>query len=146
MSDGMIEARVAARWWADRLAEGEMGSVGGDGTSDALASFVRLKTLQPTPEQIDAFRAHLERALFKVATKDHWTEAVVRCMPRWGSALRSFGVDYGPDPILADALEAAGLNPKKLLLPLKTVMWFNPGAVTVSLGYNAPEKPLSLAD
>jgi hypothetical protein len=143
-NDGTIEARTAARWWADQLSP-QSEARNGDATSEMFALAAKAAQAQPTLEQVEIFRAHLEAAIVPYLHSHAWAEAVAD-NPQRGSALRTIGVDYGPDAILGDALEAAGIPARKgtLLLPIKTVMWVNPGQVKVGLGYNAPPVELDL--
>lgn len=62
-----------------------------------------------------------------------WQTVVESCEPRRGSLSASWRL---LGPILADALEAAGITNQSPLgpLPLKTVMWVSPGSVGVALG------------
>ncbi len=71
-----------------------------------------------------------------------WRDAVEKDDPQWGSALRTICVDYGPEQILADAAEVAGIS--RLRFPYKTVMWVSPGSVEVALGYGSPAVELEL--
>lgn len=144
-TDGTIEARTAARWWADQLtADGDVRT--GDAMNEAFAMYARSKQTPPTPEQVEAFRGHLELNVIAMLREPFraWDKAVAEG-PQWGSALRTIAVDYGPDPVLADALAAAGLPRRAgLLLPMKTVMWVNPGQVKVAAGHGQAEEELDL--
>lgn len=145
-TDGTIEARTAARWWANQLGP-DSPARNGDATNEMFALAAKTTQTPPTPEQVETFRAHLEQGIIAMLRDPFkaWDKAVAEG-PQWGSGLRTIGVDYGPDPILGDALEAAGIPARKgtLLLPLKTVMWVNPGQVKVGLGYNAAPIELEL--
>jgi hypothetical protein len=145
MSDGTREARTAAQWWADQLtADG--GQQTGDAGQDLSATRARGMVRQPTEEQVEIFRAHVEGAILAMLREDAsgWDDAVARGEPRRGAALRAVATDYGPGPLLDDAMKAAGLS--RLLLPMKTCMWVNPEQVTVGLGYNAAPVELVLID
>src|SRR5690349_4327985 len=109
---GAREARTAARWWAEQLGPDSPARNG-----DALTAKSTQDT--PTAEQVEQFQTHLERALIPFLHEHAWEKAVSDG-PDWGSSLRTIGVDYGPDPILGDALEAAGIPARRgtLLLPL----------------------------
>jgi hypothetical protein len=145
-NDGTIEARTAARWWADHLGP-DSTARNGDAMNEMFALAAKSTQAQPDPDQVEAFRAHLEQGIIAMLRKpfNAWEKAVADG-PRWGASLRTIGVDYGPDAILGDALEAAGIPARRgtLLLPLKTTMWVNPGQVKVGLGYNAPPVELEL--
>lgn len=140
------EARAAADWWASRLANGsDDHDLGGrdeaerDLTATARAGSAALRQ-RFTAEQVESFAdqlgEHIERHLVKCESYPNegaWDPAD----PRRGSALRAIGVDYGPDPVLNDAAERAGIKLKQFDLPMKTVMWVNPGEVSVAEGYGA---------
>lgn len=135
------EVVAAARWWADQLAgpaehhivrPGEPGAVSGAFVSAASSVAAR----QFTAEEVEAFRVALEAELERHVDAHGWAKAVAEG-PLWGSAMRCIGNDYGPDPVLADAAQAAGLKLTMFDLPMKTAMWINPGSVTVAGGYQA---------
>jgi hypothetical protein len=143
MSNGAFEARAAARWWADQLTADEPHRTG-DAMSEAFATFARSKTAAPTADQVETFRASLEAAILRMlrGPDSSWEAAVAAREPRWGAAFRTVATDYGPEGILKEAAEAAGIN--TLLLPVKTCMWVNPGSVRVSHGYNSAEVEVDL--
>lgn len=142
-TDGAMEARAAARWWADRLTADEAQRTG-DGLNEAFADFARSKMPAPSPEQIETFRTHLEARILQMirSPESCWQDALDTGEPHRGSAFRTIMVDYGPDPILKDAADVAGV--KALLLPMKTCMWVNPGSVRVSHGYNGADAAVAL--
>ena len=146
MSDGTTEARVAARWWADCLTADDSPRTG-DAMNEAFVMFARSKRRQTiTLEQVETFRSLLEQAILTYVREEWrgWDNAVENG-PEFGSALRAIGVDYGPDPILRDTLDAAGIRSGPSgPLPLKTTMLIDPGSVRVGLGYNAPMVELPL--
>lgn len=147
MSDGTKEARTAARWWADHLTADQTIRTG-DAMNEAFAMFARSKQTPPTPEQAEAFRESLQHGILAMLRDpmNAWTKAVDQG-PQWGSAFRTIAVDYKPDQLLRDALAAAGLpSGAQLLLPMKTVMWVNPGIVKVAAGHGQPEEELELID
>jgi hypothetical protein len=145
-SDGTCEARTAARWWAEQLGPDSKAQIGA-ADSEAFAWAAKSQQEKPTAEQIETFRAHLEQAIVPYLHQNAWEKAVTED-PQWGSALRAIDVDYGPHELLADALEAAGIPARKgtLLLPLKTVMWVNPGEVKVAAGHGAGIESLPLIE
>jgi hypothetical protein len=147
MSDGIREARTAACWWVDQLT-GDESIRTGDAMNEAFAMYARSKQTPPKADQVEAFRAHLEQGIIAMLRDpiNSWEKAVAEG-PQWGSYFRTIAVDYGPDKVLGDALKAAGLpSGAELLLPLKTVMWVNPGVVKVSAGYGSGEEELDLVD
>lgn len=83
-----------------------------------------------TPDVLDKFGAALVEILMR---------------PREGSRYfeQHASVDYGPDRVLQDAADAAGL---KMEFPWKTNMTLDTDCVSFSMGYSAPRKyhyPLS---
>jgi hypothetical protein len=66
-----------------------------------------------------------------------WDDAWHPDNPLRGSALRDVSNDYGAHPVLAEAAESVGIKLRTLDLPIKTVMWINPGEVKVAEGYSA---------
>jgi hypothetical protein len=87
-----------------------------------------------TAEEIEAFRAALERRIEEFLASNPWYPGD----PGRGSYFRVVECGYGPDQVLTQAAEDAGITVSILELPMKTVMWVNPGEVTVSAGYQAP--------
>ena len=132
------EAKAAAAWWASRLgrASHDLGTrEPGEAASTAFAGFASAVLGDRfTDGDRDAFRRELALAIEDHLASSSWRPDE----PRWGSAIRAIMVDYGPDPVLKQAAQRAGLELKTLDLPLKTVMWVNPGQVSVGEGYNAP--------
>lgn len=117
------QAMAAARWWADALRDPKQDN--GDGMFNVLLSLVRSEP--PSDEQLDVFTAHLARAIDRRMVDTPWMVII--------------GVDYGPDPILAAAADAAGIRRSGYAFPVKTCMWIKPGVgVTVSCGYRAPDE------
>jgi hypothetical protein len=132
-------AQIAADWWADQIGNPSRGTGTGDGMLDASQEWGRSHMPNPTQSQVETFRAALRELIDeRIVGHDSWTEAVEKGEPRWGASFRVFGTDYGPDPILADALARAGIHAGALSpLPVKTRMWVNPGRVVVAHGYGA---------
>lgn len=145
-SDGTIEARTAARWWADQLGPDSKAHIG-DATNEMFLLAVKAIQKPPTSQQVEKFRLHLEQTIVPFLYAYGWERAVAED-PQWASGLRTIDVDYGPCVLLSDALESSGISAQrgKLLLPLKTVMWVNPGHVAVSFGYNAIPIELELLE
>ena len=111
--------KVAAAWWRKQLEAPKFDNgVVLHGMMAALASGPR-----PTPEQLDRFEVELAVLL----TKE--TEDYDYC---------SVGCDYGPDRMLAEAAEKAGINVNgPTTFPWKTMMWIDKEGVRVSAGYGA---------
>lgn len=128
------EAVAAAAWWAEQLATPAVRHDVGDDTANVMSNTVAaLVRRQRDQAQIDAFREVLAEEIEKHVEQYSWRPEE----PHFGSAMRAIMVDYGPDPVLADAAEKAGLELKVLDLPMKTVMWINPGRVEVAAGYRS---------
>ena len=123
-----LAARTAARWWADQLRGGSKLDMGADSKpaemAEIMGQILQRKELDGMqPDSINAFEEKL-------------AEAIEVQLSEYGRA--TFGVDYHPDMILADAAEAAELQLGMTTLPWKTHMWVNPTKVEVSAGYGAP--------
>lgn len=138
------ESVAAAAWWAEKLADPASHDVGrGAEQQSALANAVSdLVRRQRSHAQIDAFRQALADEIEQHVEMYSWRPD----QPDLGSAMRAIMVDYGPDPVLADAAEKAGFELKMLDLPTKTVMWINPGIVSVSEGHSAEPVVIWRAD
>lgn len=134
------EATVVARWWADFMRNDFSQNAGSeDESARAVTQSANQMAglLPPLPaEKIIAFEKALEAGVNKLIQKSvdkgTWKEE----NPRWGSAFRTIATDYGPEPILREALDAAGIR-SGMYLPIKTVSWVDPGLVTASAGYGA---------
>lgn len=137
MEQVSLAARTAARWWADQLRGGSKLDMGADSKQGEMAEIMgqilqrkQLDGMQP--DSINAFEEKL-------------AEAIEKNLSQSGRA--SFGVDYHPDMILADAAEATELQLGMATLPWKTQMWVYPDKVEVSAGYGAPAQEVPfLAD
>lgn len=130
------EAVAAADWWANKLAEPVSHDLGcGAEDSSSLANAVSaLVRRQRSQAEIEAFRQALADEIERHLEANGWRPE----KPDFGSYMRSIAVDYGPDDVLVDAAAKAGFDLKMLDLPVKTVMWINPGIVKVSQGHCAP--------
>lgn len=135
------ESLAAAAWWASRLgrAEHDLGTRDRDEREKtARADIVSaLMGRAFTDEQVAAFQSELgftieQHLIREEATyhRDSWRPHE----PQWGSGCQAFGCDYGPEWMLTQAAEEAGFKLGMLDLPLKTVMWVNPGEVKVREG------------
>lgn len=119
--EAMIEAACA--WWGREMGVfhdmNREASLGMDGFAVAMMVLVAPKPNASAAQKVvDALRVELRAR----AERGAWT---------------SFGVDYGPEGVLYDAIKAAG-SPH-VSLPFKTNMWMNwdKGTVSVSKGYRA---------
>lgn len=134
------EAEVAARWWADQMRQPIVHRTGnGDPIAEENDRAINWATSQikrPTPEQVNAFEVVLARRVEELIQKHiaegHWSKSD----PRLASGFRVISTDYGPDPVLHDALVEAEIK-SSLFLPMKTVMWYGPDGVSVACGYGA---------
>lgn len=117
------EINAAAEWWAQRLREMPSHS-SGDQLIDAAASFIAMTTTGPlSEEKVQAFKDALIAALKQdLAENEH---------------IFPFGCDYSPDQILNDAANIAKINQVHSRLPIKTIMWVEPGSVSVAHGHGS---------
>lgn len=130
------ETGTAATWWADQLRRPAVQDNGDAAQSSMMADLAALH--KPIArEQIMYFESVLHRLLAD-KFKSNWYPGD----PQRGSYERTVGVDYGPDEILADASERAGIAISLCRFPVKTMMWINPGEVKVAVGYGAPIKTI----
>jgi hypothetical protein len=139
MTEPGIEARVGARWWADKLrddfaldnADPEEPE-GGRALLDLARDTARTDL---SAAKIDAFEAALApriQGLLEEGAGPYATAMVL-------------SVDYGPSRMLTEALEQAGIRPSAASLPWKTCMWVQPGSVKVGDGYRAEPRELPLS-
>lgn len=115
-------ALAIANWWADRVF-GEASASTGDATIDALAV---LSGRQGTP----ADSSKRDRFVWTLGRRVHTD------LERSDFGV-TLGVDYGPDPMLADAAREAGVSTSAF--PWKTMTWTHREYVTASLGYGAAQ-------
>ncbi|MFF8406933.1 hypothetical protein ACF06P_35560 [Streptomyces sp. NPDC015684] len=130
------EAIAAAAWWAQTLAKPVRHDLGrGAATQSTLANSVAaLVRRQRSLAEIEAFRDALADEIERHLTQNSWHPDE----PDFGSYMRAIEVGIGPDAVFTDAAETAGFELKTLDLPMKTIMWINPGIVKVAEGYGAP--------
>lgn len=88
---------------------------------------------EKTPEQIEAFRVALAEVIEQKLRErpEEWRPD----NPSWASAFRQIAGDYRPAQELETAAEEAGFKLKMFDVPMKTVMWVNPGIVKVAVGH-----------
>lgn len=122
LSDKM--AKIAAKWWADRLREGAKLD-NADPSETGFMTFMLGKMLQAkiaqgrTLEQIEAFEEALYRRLLDYDR--YW-----------------LGIDYHPWGLFIESAEEAGFELSSTCLPWKTNMYFEEsGEIKVSYGYGA---------
>lgn len=138
------EAVHAANWWASRLGNAEPHVTDSrddaERETQAVAVFASSFSRTFTDQQRTAFArelAPLIEAHLRENETGIWEGAWRRDDPKRGSAIRDVSIDYAAHPVLRQAAEAAGIELKTLDLPLKTVMWINPGEVIVAEGYGS---------
>jgi len=129
------EAKAAAAWWASKLA-GPSRHETGDAESNILTAFAAGVAGQTfSAAEVAAFEKALAEVIEAGLSSGSWDLE----NPDFGSALRVIANDYGPDRMLTYAAEVADLRLTMFDLPMKTVMWINPGEVSVSEGYGSGE-------
>jgi BTG family protein len=130
------EAIEAARWWAQQLTavpedDLDVQELLDDPRSLGLLALSRSTVKPLTREEADQYAEALAVGIEQhLAQWGRWDPA----KPHFGSALRSIGVDYGPERVLTDAVDAVGLKISRVAWPMKTVMWIDPGEVRVAVG------------
>lgn len=118
---------AAVDYWASFLVNGPIVDNIGDPMADMLMTLVKLNNeTTSNSTQVETFKTALGSHIRSLFERD----------AKWVS----FGVDYGPDMELRNALQAAGI--KSSPFPSKTNMWITPEKVSVSQGYRAPERVL----
>ncbi len=110
------EAAVAADWWSNHI-----GSKAGCDNGDSFQSMM----LYMLAAQSDVTES--QKQVFSKLIKD----LVMRELKRTESVCLS--VDYAPDYELYDVAVKSGISPSAF--PCKTVMWIEPGSVSVKYGY-----------
>jgi hypothetical protein len=138
------EAIAAAAWWADKLANPAQHDIGrsAEESTTLINAASALVQRQRSQAEIEAFREALAEAIEQHVADYSWQPD----NPDFGSYMRAVQVDYGPDPVLADAAQRAGFKLRVLDLPMKTVMWINPGIVKVAEGHGAQPVVIWRAD
>ena len=128
-------ARLAAKWWADRLRAGAKLDHGPKSMTDMFAigmgaMLQKNAAKGRTEEQVQIFEDALCEELL---THKFWTNCIM-------------GVDYHPQPIFERAAETAGIKLSGGCLPWKTHMYIIDGEIQVSYGYRAPMKKINMED
>ncbi len=136
MSDLNRNVTCAAKWWTDRLRDGRGVGLNGDdsragGNAYAMAQAHRICV---TDEQIAAFESSLRTRII-AAFADR--ESPMYRDPSGNDDL-CIATDYGPDALLAHALNEASICGHSMALPWKTVMRVSSARVMVAHGYGAP--------
>ncbi|HVL13594.1 MAG TPA: hypothetical protein VM529_13585 [Gemmata sp.] len=137
VSEDAPEIVAAAKWWADVLRSGAKFDNGDDSSAGGLAgAMAMLSRPEFAADVLDKFEAELRAGMARwFNDRGGWSVE----QPDWGSYGRCVSVDYGPCRVLSDALTRAGGRGNGITcFPWKTVMWVDPGKVTVRYGYAAP--------
>lgn len=123
LSDEQIHKAV--NWWSDVIQHPKMdnGDRSFEGMFGLVASEMLAKRYQPTQIQVELFKTELSSLLSKIEVRSSLLFA-------------SIGVDYHPDPLLAEAADKCQINYN--VFPIKTQMHFENGSVKVRYGYGAP--------
>ena len=126
-------AQAAAEWWANALKNPSFDNGESSAGGQPLAGLLALMgSPSHSDECLEAFTASLaERIEAELASG------------RYNSFGFRIGVDYHPDPMLAEAAAEAGLESNGLsTFPWKTCMLIENGIVEVSAGYGSPMKQI----
>lgn len=124
LTDEQIE--LAVTFWTDQLKSKKF-----DAGEDAAASEEGREVIELLEAEAASSRVEFtedQKARFALALK-----RILQDLPPQ-FVIAGFGVDYDPDPPLADALREAGDDADCLSLPWKTSMSFNGGGVSVYAG------------
>ena len=122
-----IAIKTAAKWWTDKLRRRSPHSNGDNGTASVLACMIAdLKSENIQADKLTVFATELENGIREAMAQNE------RCV--W------LGCDYGPDLVLREAADKAGIN--YLNFPFKTHMSIEQMgdgySVEVSDGYAQP--------
>ena len=134
------ELREGCKWWANVLRDGAKHDAG-DAGINAMAAWAQEGQKSLPESQLAAF----EEALFKRMT-EHWMQynRVESFAEGTGSVHWVIATDYSPCRPMGQAAHDAGIFPDSgagdsiTRFPCKTIMWLEPGKVTVRYGYAAP--------
>lgn len=130
------EIEVAVSWWVNVITRDRQKHDVGDLASNLEIRGFTPKNMKPlTEEQIQIFSDHLRQSLV-----EHLSDCWYENEPTRGGYVRAVMVDYGPAKILHDAATAAGMDFISFRFPMKTVMWIDPGKVSVAEGYGSEPK------
>lgn len=121
-------AVAVAEWWADKAGivtgNGDQSDRGGMTTVFAVLAGAQGQTIAPSKREafVDALARRVTESLTRQAESSSDYEPSV-----------TIGVDYGPDPMLVEAAQEAGVAAGAF--PWKTMTWTYPTHVATSLGY-----------
>jgi hypothetical protein len=124
--------QAAAKWWADHLRDINYKQQTGDDAMDMFATVQLATRPKLKKEQIDAFESELEKKIIK--SYKNWIKSCEFGDIDFRNKYYSFGVDYDPCALIAEAAKKAGLSDKDmaLRLPVKTDMGIKPTCVIVT--------------
>jgi hypothetical protein len=133
-----LEARVAAAWWAFKVAHPgrpDTGSGRNDGVMDVFAAMAGDSVRYPQ-QMIDCFEAELAAGIeAEIVRREENAALHGDKAAEWRWFVR-VGTDYHPDGTLSDAAERAGMeNYGNFVFPCKTDIYIDRGRITGSIGY-----------
>lgn len=127
---GDAEIEVAVEWWAEDVAKYASRDNGDVSLASAFITALeapRREQAVPSAEQVEKFKDALRQSL------KEWMDGA-----DYRRSYISLGVDYGPDSILSEAAEKAGIDRNRF--SWKTNMWIYPGQVKAARGYGQDNK------
>jgi len=126
------EIDCAVQWWSQQLRQKTQHKTG-DLFNDAIMHLVldMIASKAIPDEQVSLFEESLRIGIIKLIED----AGIDVNDPPAGSYHRVVSTDYRPDEVLSTALSTANINDGGYRLPMKTIMWINPGAVSVAQGY-----------
>lgn len=125
-------AEAAAAWWAEQLGSPVYRMVDDHTTgADRLRADFASLTMMAEASKTSVSSDQGEKFVAALAP-------VIEGKLARGLSWVSLGVDYGPDPELAEAAKTAGISTSRF--PWKTHMSVTKDYVTASLGYRAPSR------
>jgi len=135
-----LEVEAAAQWWTDRLRKAPGFQNAGVRTRDEIElslarTIIQNESYTPLSDQsLQVFHETLAQVITQHIGSNWYPDDPLRGGMLYG---RILSVDYGvsPESILGIALSVANINNNRL--PTKTVMWIDPGCVSVRQGYGA---------
>jgi hypothetical protein len=127
------EAVAAADWWAARLHEPASRHPTDDEDTSRMLMVLDALREGRHPQQVDAFRQHLAARTEEHLSRWCWDPAD----PLRAAELRALRFEFDPDGVLAGAAQDTGITLGLGDLPVKTVMYIDPGCVSVASAYRA---------
>ncbi|MCM1440501.1 MAG: hypothetical protein NC131_15075, partial [Roseburia sp.] len=125
------QMETAVQWWGEKVRGGATHNNGADSIQSFMAMMMADSMVKTQDsEKVEKFKSLLREAFYNTDYSFR-THDLIR-----------LSCDYGPDYILAECAEKAGID--TMNFPWKTTMNFNDGGVQVSEGYGAPYENLEL--